>query len=131
MTKEILLVDDEKDQLTILKKVLTSCGYIIETADSYKAAMAKLSKKKFPLIFTDLSMPEINGLKLCEDIRKIDKDIVIYALSGFIPIYSEEKLEKLGFDGYLAKPVETKILKQAIEGAFDKINRKKSNNNKK
>ena len=125
MTKEILLVDDEKDQLTILKKVLTSYGYLIETADSYKSAMSKLSKKKFSVIFTDLSMPETDGLKLCEDIRKTDKNIIIYALSGFIPVYSEEKLEKLGFDGYLSKPVETKILKQAIEGAFDKISRTK------
>jgi CheY-like chemotaxis protein len=124
MTKEILLVDDEKDQLIILKKVLTSYGYLIETANSYQTAMDKLSKKKFPLVFTDLSMPESDGLKLCRDIRKTYKNIIIYALSGFIPVYSEEKLEQLGFDGYLAKPVETKILKQAIEGAFDKINRK-------
>ncbi len=87
--------------------------------------MSKLSKKKFSVIFTDLSMPETDGLKLCEDIRKTDKNIIIYALSGFIPVYSEEKLEKLGFDGYLSKPVETKILKQAIEGAFDKISRTK------
>jgi len=77
----------------------------------------------FPLIITDLKMPGMDGTVLCKTIRETNRESIIYALSGFIETYETETLEDVGFDGYLRKPVTLKMLKQAIEGAFDKLHR--------
>ena len=77
------------------------------------------------LIITDLRMPDIDGTELCNRIRKINSESVIYALSGYIEKFEPEKLERIGFDGHLCKPVEIKVLKHAIEDAFDKIDQRR------
>ena len=66
-------------------------------------------------------MPEMDGLELCQQIKKFNRNIIIYALSGYIASFDEEKLEACGFDGYLSKPTNSQVLKQAIEGAFERI----------
>jgi DNA-binding response OmpR family regulator len=65
-------------------------------------------------------MPGIDGMALCKRIRETDSESVIYALSEHAAEFKPEKFEEIGFDGYLFKPVKIKILKLAIEGAFER-----------
>jgi CheY-like chemotaxis protein len=123
--KKLLLVDDDESYLNALKKILTKMGYAAEVAAGSKEALKILEKEKFPLIITDLDMPGLDGVELCKQIREIDSKSIIYALSGYIVEYDTENLEKSGFDGYLSKPAKIEVLKQAIEGAFDKLEENK------
>jgi CheY-like chemotaxis protein len=68
-----------------------------------------------------LDMPGLDGIELCKQIKEIDTKSIVYALSGYITEYDTENLEESGFDGYLSKPAKIEVLKQAIEGAFDKL----------
>ena len=119
--KKLLIVDDDKEYLKTLKKILIKMEYAAEVAAGSKEALKILEKEKFPLIITDLDMPGIDGVELCKQIKGIDPKSIVYALSGYITEYDAENLEKSGFDGYLSKPAKIEVLKQAIEGAFDKI----------
>jgi len=123
--KKLLVVDDDKSYLNALKKILTKMGYAAEVAAGSEEALKILEKEKFPLIITDLDMPGLDGVELCKQIRKIDSKSIVYALSGYIAEYDTENLEKSGFDGYLSKPAKIEVLKQAIEGAFDKLEENK------
>jgi len=123
--KKLLVVDDDESYLNILKKILTKMEYAAEVATSSEEALKILEKEKYPLIITDLDMPGLDGVELCKQIKKNDSKSIVYALSGYITDYDTEDLEKSGFDGYLYKPAKLEVLKQAIEGAFDKIEENK------
>jgi len=122
--KKLLLVDDEP-YLIALKKILTKMEYAAEFVGSSEEALEILKKERFPLIITDLDMPGLDGVELCKQIKEIDSKSIGYALSGYIAEYNTENLEKSGFDGYLSKPAKIEVLKQAIEGAFDRIEENK------
>lgn len=121
--KKILVIDDEGSQRDIMQRFIPKLGYAVKTADSSESALEILKTESFPLIITDLSMPGMDGLELCQCIKKINPDIIIYALSGYIASFNEQKLEACGFDGYLSKPSSSHTLKQAIDGAFEKLKR--------
>jgi len=123
--KKLLVVDDDKSYLNALKKILTKMGYAAEVAAGSEEALKILEKENFPLIITDLDMPGLDGVELCKQIKEIDSNSIVYALSGYITEYDTENLEKSGFDGYLSKPAKIEVLKQAIEGAFDKLKENK------
>jgi CheY-like chemotaxis protein len=122
--KKILVIDDEGAQRDIMERFIPKLGYAVKTADSSETALEILETEFFPLIITDLSMPGMDGLELCRCVKESHPDIIIYALSGYIASFNEQKLEACGFDGYLSKPSNSHTLKQAIDGAFEKLRRR-------
>jgi len=124
--KKILFIDDDESQREIVNDMIESFGYVVETVDSSKKAMQMLEKDEYPLIITDLKMPGINGTELCKDIRKVNSESIIYALSGHVAEFEPELFEGIGFDGHLCKPVNIKVFRLAIEGAFERLDNKKS-----
>ncbi len=119
--KKILFVDDEEAQRDIMHRVLNKLGYSVTLSSSSQEALEILKKECFPLIITDLNMPGMDGTKLCKQIRANNSKSIIYALSGFIESYQAQRLEDIGFDGYLRKPATSAMIKKAVDGAFDKL----------
>ena len=123
-SKKILVIDDEESIRQVMKMELVSLGYSPECAQNGKEALEILESEKFPLILMDLRLPEMDGTELCMRIKERNPDTVIYAFSGGVMEDDFYELEEKGFDGLLCKPVSFKVLKQAIEGAFEKINKR-------
>jgi CheY-like chemotaxis protein len=123
-SKRILVVDDDKFQRDSMKKMLVRLGYDVELARNANEALEISQQEVFPLIITDLKMPEMDGTQLCERIRKINGTAVIYAFSGYLSEIASDQLNEVGFDGHLCKPVRLEVLKHAVEGAFDKIDQR-------
>ncbi len=119
--KKILLIDDEKILADVMAKLLSRFGYNLTVTTSSTKALDILSRENFPLIITDLNMPEMDGTELCRRIRSFNSRSVIYALSGFVSDYDVEMFEEIGFDGHLCKPANARILREAIKGAFEKV----------
>ena len=124
--RRILFVDNEESQIKLMRSIFARLGYDAEFANSAQEALKILDNKEFPLIITDLRMPEMDGAELCRRIRKIKPEAFIYAFSGYLLEFDVEKLEEAGFDGHLNKPVQIKVLERAIEGAFEKIEQRKA-----
>jgi len=124
-SRKILFVDDEESQRKLMQRILVKMGYDAELAKNAKEALAILKKEEFPLIITDLRMPEMDGIELCKQIREVNSNSFIYALSGYLAEFEIERLEEFGFDGHLSKPVKIEVLKCAIQGAFEKIDQRR------
>lgn len=114
---KILVVDNEEDQRRLMSVILTEFGYAVKTASSAETALKRIDSENYQLIITDLIMPGMDGTELCERIKRIRPDVKVYALSGHIELYDDDKLEKLGFDGTIKKPVSMTALKETIESA--------------
>jgi two-component system cell cycle response regulator len=124
LSRRILFVDDEEILREAIEEMLKILGYDVELAKNAKEALEMAQNEYFPLIITDLMMPEIDGTQLCKQIREINETAVIYAFSGFLTEVDSDQLKSVGFDGHLCKPVKIEVLKHAIEGAFEKIHKR-------
>jgi CheY-like chemotaxis protein len=103
MPKKILLVDDEKDILTVMKSRIESWGYDLITASSGKEAIDALTGKNPDIIILDYLMPEMDGLKTLEEIRKIDRKVPVIMFTAYPDKKSIEGTEKLGVSAYVPK----------------------------
>ena len=105
-TKKVLVVDDQRSQLNLLKKMLEKVGYMAVTVDSAEEAEHILMcEESFSMIITDLKMPWLDGLSFCKKAKILDPDLKIYALSGFLHDFDINELEDAGFDGIFEKPI--------------------------
>ncbi len=118
--EKILVVDDDPSIRIMMDRSLTKLGHAFAIAGDAEEAIEMLNKEFFLLIITDLIMPGMDGVQLCERIRETNTKSVIYALSGHLGEYEVDKMEELGFDGYLVKPARREVLERAIKGAFDR-----------
>ena len=91
----ILLVDDEEDILEFLSYNLRKEGYKIKTASNGKSALKILEKFNPDLIILDVMMPEMDGIEVCENIRKNEKNDDVLIL--FLTARSEDYSELAGF----------------------------------
>jgi CheY-like chemotaxis protein len=126
LSKRILFVDDEEILRETIEEMLMKLGYDVELAGDAKEALEFARREHFPLIITDLMMPGMDGTQLCKHIRKINQKAIIYAFSGFLTEVDSDELKDVGFDGHLCKPVKMEVLKQAVEGAFEKIHKRRA-----
>jgi len=101
--KRILVVDDEQEITLVLRSGLTKHGFDVRVAGEGQAALELFQAWTPDLVITDLSMPNMNGLKLCRRLREIsDVPIIILSVKGD----EATKVEALdaGADDYLTKP---------------------------
>ena len=101
--KRILVVDDEQEITLVLRSGLTKHGFDVRVAGEGQAALELFQAWTPELVITDLSMPNMNGLKLCRRLREIsDVPIIILSVKGD----EATKVEALdaGADDYLTKP---------------------------
>ena len=73
------------------------------------------------VFFVDLRMPIMNGMDLCREIKKVDPDAHVYALSAFSSAYTDEQFADAGFDGRFNKPFRVQTILGACEEAFEKV----------
>ena len=81
--ERILVVDDEQEITLVLRSGLTKHGYDVRVASEGEAALELFSAWTPDLVVTDLSMPNMNGLKLCQRLRAISSvPIIILSVKG-------------------------------------------------
>ncbi len=117
----ILLVDDEKDLLSLWTLRLESAGYDVKTAESGEAAMAILSASAPSLVITDLRMGGMDGIALYEAIRKVNMSIPVIIITAHGSIPEAVEATKKGVYSFLTKPIDGKLLLQEIEKALSHI----------
>ncbi len=113
-----LVVDDEEMNLYVARGIFQNYGMKVWTASRGKEAIYMCSKEDFDIIFMDYMMPEMDGVEAMKVIRKSmearkSQPIMIAftanAVSGAREMFLEE-----GFDGFLAKPIETYEIEQLL-----------------
>ena len=115
---DILVVDDNEMNLFVAANLLKATRIKVDTALSGKICLEKLAKKHYDLIFLDQMMPEPDGiqtLKLARAMEKnLSKDAPIIALTANAVSGAREKLIRAGFDDYLSKPIDVRLMEQML-----------------
>ncbi len=103
----ILVVDDEEPIAEMISKILGRLGYEVVTRTSSIEALELFRKepKKFDLIITDMTMPNMTGKELTQRIREIRRDIPIILCTGFSELVSEQEAKIMGIQAFIMKPV--------------------------
>ncbi|HLG29146.1 MAG TPA: sigma-54 dependent transcriptional regulator [Candidatus Brocadiales bacterium] len=126
--KGILIVDDERAARFGMKKALSKDGYMLYEAKNGTEALESVKLHKPRLVFLDVNMPGIDGLKVLEKIRETGTESVTSAsppLVVIITAYGSEKIAveamKKGAFDYIAKPFEIDELRIIVKNAFEKL----------
>jgi len=113
----ILVVDDNHDNVEILRAFLESRGYNVACAEDGKAALAKLEEVRPALVLLDVMMPGMDGWQVCRTIKRhpefgSTRVVMVTAKGGF-----EDKFEGMrsGADDYVVKPVDLPELMTKVE----------------
>jgi two-component system alkaline phosphatase synthesis response regulator PhoP len=113
----ILVVDDNRDNIEILRAFLESRGYVVAEAPDGRSALARLDELKPDLVLLDVMMPGMDGWQVCRTIKNhpelgTTKVVMVTAKGAF-----EDKLDGLrsGADDYVVKPVDFKELLEKVQ----------------
>lgn len=121
MAQKILIVDDDRSVLTVVKKYLIDKGYSVVMTDNGSEALLLVRDSKPDLILTDIDMPGLDGHAVCRVLKKeaTSRSIPIIIMSGS-KIDDKDILSGFegGADDYVLKPFALPILKARIEAVL-------------
>lgn len=104
MNARVLIVDDEKDILKALEFLLKGEGYSVSGAENGETALELYKKESFDIVLTDLKMPGMDGLRLLEEIKKINPEATVLFMSAYATVESAVEAMKKGAADYIVKP---------------------------
>uniref|UniRef100_A0A0A8KXR2 Transcriptional regulatory protein ZraR n=1 Tax=wastewater metagenome TaxID=527639 RepID=A0A0A8KXR2_9ZZZZ len=122
MRYNILIVDDNKDMQFNLTSILEDEHYSVECAGDGREAIDKVKEFEPDIVLLDIRLPEIDGLKVLEEIKYFKKEIQVIMLTAFGDIKSAVKSMRLGAFDYVTKPFDTEELLLIISKALESLN---------
>src|SRR5207237_10014690 len=107
---KILLVDDDSEGMQPLQILLQSKSADVQYAVSAGEALRKIAVERFDILVSDIGMPEMDGLELITEVKKLTEKQNYYlpavALTAYAAAQDRERALSAGFQIYLAKPVD-------------------------
>ena len=111
---KILIADDEKDIVDLIKERVAKKGYNADLAFDGEKALEFIKLNKYDLVFVDHNMPELTGLELIKYIRENNLNTKIVMITGY-PAIEGSVVKYLGADEYLTKPFKLKEIEDIID----------------
>ena len=111
----ILFVDDEASILDVARTFFNMRGYNVLTAGNGKEAIEVLSNHKVDCCFTDINMPEMDGLALAEHIREYDNTLPVVVMTGYPSLENTIHTLKNGVVDFLIKPVNLNQMELCVQ----------------
>jgi DNA-binding NtrC family response regulator len=121
----LLVIDDEPNILTSIRRALELEGYSVEVAGSGSVGLAKLAEGEIDLVLLDVVMPELDGLAVLARIRDKHPDVFVVMMSGNATIETAVSATKLGAHDFVEKPLSSDKLLLTVQNAlsFSKLQR--------
>ena len=126
---KILIVDDDKNLLSVLKTILVEEDNDVSICSDGRTAIDLFIKTKFDLIITDLMMPGTNGLEVLREAHRIDPDILVILITGFASLETAVQAIREGAYDYITKPFKLDEIKIIVNNAREKIQLIRENRN--
>jgi two-component system response regulator HydG len=117
MTHHVLAVDDEQETCDLLKLTLEREGFQVTTCTSAEAALELVGAVDFDVVITDLSMPEMGGLELCERVLGTRPNVPVVVITGQGSLETAIGAMRVGAYDFIVKPVDPKLLSVAVQRA--------------
>jgi NADH:ubiquinone oxidoreductase subunit E len=116
---KILIVDDEQVVIKSAERVLKSEGYDMQGALGGREAIMKMGQEEYDLVFTDLKMPEVDGITLIRWIKKTKPSTGIVIITGYPSQDTMKEALELGIIDYVPKPFTPSVLLDVTERAVE------------
>jgi two-component system cell cycle response regulator len=113
----VLIVDDDAALLDIFRKGLLSEDYRCETAVTAASALEVVEKNPFDVMVTDIVLPDMNGFRLTEQVKRLRPDMAVIIMTGFIDDFSYDDAVEAGASDFIKKPFTLKEIRARIEYA--------------
>jgi DNA-binding SARP family transcriptional activator/CheY-like chemotaxis protein len=117
----ILIVEDDRDQASLLEGVLRAEGYRVRIADSGADALDELAASRFDVVLADIRMPGMDGLELLEEVRRRHGDTHTILMTARRGDHWELKSLELGAADYIAKPFRTDVLLLRLKNLLRRV----------
>ncbi len=123
----VLIVDDEPDVRLLLTREIGDHGYMVDSAGDVTWALEELQKKHFDIVFSDVRLPDRDGLELLSQIKERYPETEVVMMSGYSSMEAVGKALRLGAFDYLSKPLgDINIVTACIKRAIDKVRLQRS-----
>lgn len=119
--KNILVIDDEQSILDILMNTLQQVGHQVDVASSGRTALSKVKASNYDLIITDIKMPDFDGRRFYQEVKKYNKDLakkIIFTTGDLANPETQTFLEKSN-QPCIPKPFNLEEVKQAVFRFFE------------
>ena len=111
----VLFVDDEESILDIARTYFNSRGYQVLTASNGREAVDTLTNNHVDCCFTDINMPEMNGMELAEHIRMHDNTVPVVVMTGYPSLDNTIQTLKNGVVDFLIKPINLRQMELCVQ----------------
>ena len=117
----VLVVDDDREICDFVETFLAKDGIKVKTTSEPGGVVEEVKEGAYHLIVLDLMMPDLDGIKVLEQIRKVDTDIAVVIFTGYPSLDTAVQSMKLDAVDYLKKPFNPEEFRTVI----DRVRRKK------
>jgi len=114
----ILIVDDDKDVQFTISNILKHAGYETIIAGGGNRALREIRKRSPDLALLDIRLPGMDGIKILEEMKRIDKDLTIVMVTAYGDIKNVVNAMKLGAYDYITKPFDNEELLLVVKKAL-------------
>ncbi|BAO54285.1 tetratricopeptide repeat-containing hybrid sensor histidine kinase/response regulator [Nonlabens marinus] len=118
IAKKILIVEDNKINQMITRKILEGKNFDCEIANNGIEALGKIKENQYDLVLMDIHMPGMDGKQCTREVRKFDRELPIIALTAVTLDESEKEFYEIGFDDIIPKPFKMNEFFEKIQKAF-------------
>lgn len=108
--RQILVVDDERETCELLEMALSREGWGVTSSTSASEALELVATRDYDLVLTDLSMPEMGGLELCERVLGTRPNVPVIVITGQGSLETAIGAMRAGAYDFITKPVDPKVL---------------------
>ncbi len=115
----ILIVDDDRHTTSVLKKALRRHGFEVVTAESASEGISKLTESKPELVLLDLVLPDMRGLEVLAEIKRLLPESRVIIISAFPSIADVVEAMKLGASDFLVKPFNVDELVSTVKRTLE------------
>ena len=116
--KKILVIDDEQLVLDSVSKILSDENFDVDVSLSGRTGLDWAIERKYDLILTDIRMPDVGGMRVLRDVKRIHPELPVVMITGYASVESSVQAMKLGAADYIEKPFEPEDLLKSVNAVL-------------
>ncbi|MDQ7785444.1 MAG: response regulator [Desulfomonilaceae bacterium] len=116
----VLIVDDEQRFRSTMARLLSARGVEAKTAGSGMEALEIMKQESFDVAIVDVKMPEMNGIDLLREMKKIDRAVEVIIMTAYASVDTAKAILERGAYDYMLKPYAVDELVEKIGAAYDR-----------
>ncbi|UCH06809.1 MAG: sigma-54-dependent Fis family transcriptional regulator [Deltaproteobacteria bacterium] len=116
--KKALVIDDEQIVLDSVSALLTDEGFEVDVSLDGRQGLDWAIERTYDVVLTDIRMPDIGGMKVLRDVKRINPTLPVIMITGYASVESAVQAMKLGAAEYIEKPFEPEQLLDAVSRAL-------------